>query len=119
MLGPGMGAHHGLPLRIVAVRIGQAQYIHLHPRRHRRHHGVHVLRNARSGMQRDRGSQRVHILRGNDIAAQKIPRRIGAVRLEAFMNASVLMCPPHVIQRRAGIKQLDIQARRLPAGAAK
>src|SRR6266851_9525651 len=54
MLGTRMGAHHSLALGVAVFGMGQAEHIHFHADRHQRHDGVHVLRNAGGGVERNR-----------------------------------------------------------------
>ena len=53
--------HHRLALCVGEVGVGDTQHVHLYARRHQRNNRVHVLWNARRGVQRDRGPHRVDI----------------------------------------------------------
>src|SRR5580704_4411472 len=84
-----MRLHHRLPLCVAEFRVGDAQHVHLYARRHQRDHRMHVLWNARRGMQRNRGPHRVDILLRYPVAAQEVARGVRAVHLEAPLG---LLC---------------------------
>jgi hypothetical protein len=60
-------------------------------------------------VQGDRGPHRVDILLPDAVAAQKIPRGIGAVHFEALLGAAVQMGQAHVVEHRAGVKQFGVE----------
>src|SRR6266851_5480576 len=109
-LGARMGVHHGLALGFAVCGIGQAEHVHFHAGRYERHDGVHVLRNAGGGVKRDRGPDGVDVSLGNPVAAEKVAGRIGAVDLEALGGAVVLMREPHIMEHRACVEKLRVEA---------
>ena len=104
-----MGLHDRLALRLAVFGIGQSEHVHLDARRHQRDDRVHVLRDARRGVQRDRGPDRVDVGLRNAVAAQEVARGIGTVDLEPLMRAAVLMGQAHVVEHGAGIEQLGVE----------
>jgi hypothetical protein len=97
-LGARMGVHHGLALGFAVFGIGQAEHVHFHASRYERHDGVHVLRNAGGGVERDRGPDGFDVCLGNPVAAEKVAGRIGAVDLEALGGAAVLVPTANIIR---------------------
>ncbi len=107
---PWMRVHHGLALGVAVLMVGEAEHIHLHAGGHQRHHRVHVLRNAGRGVQRDGGPHRIDIGLRDVAAPEEIARGIGAVDLEAFVRAAVLVGEAHVMEHRPGVEQFRVEA---------
>ena len=84
------------------------------PAVNKRNHRMHVLWNARRGVQRDRGPHRVDILLRYPVAAQEVARGVRAVHLETLIGAAVLRRQPHVVKHRARIEQFGIERQAAP-----
>ena len=99
--------------------VGQPEDVHLDTRRHQRDDRMHVLRNAGRRVQRDRRPHRLDVCLWNTVPLQEIPRRIGAVDLEALVGAAVGLGQAHVVKHRSRIEQfrIEFQARCSPASA--
>ena len=75
--------------------------------------------NARRRVQCDRRPRRVDIRLGDPVPFQKIPRRIRAVDLEAFIVAAMGLGQTHVVEHSSRIEQfrIDFRPRCSPASA--
>src|SRR5207302_965202 len=71
--------------------------------------GMHVRRDTRRRVQRDRGPHRLDILLGNAVATKEVAGDVGAVHLEALMRARMLAGEAHVVEHGAGIEQFGIE----------
>src|SRR5260370_6627290 len=110
MFGARMGAHHGLSLGVSVRRIVYSQYIHFDAGSHERNNWAHVLRNAGRGVKRDRGPDGVDVRWGYAVVAEKVTGRIRAVDLEALGSTAVLGCETDVMEHRAGVEKLGVEA---------
>jgi hypothetical protein len=72
---------------------------------------MHVLRDAGRRVQGDRGPYGVDICLRDPMPLQEIPRRIGAVDLEAFIAAALRLGQTHVMEHRTRIEQFRIEFR--------
>ena len=96
----GEGADDDFSLGITLPTVGEPEDVHLHAGSHKGDDRVHVLGDARRGVQRDRGPDRVGVLLGNAMT----PQEVAAVNLEALILAAV-----RFLQRdpRLGLAGLD------------
>ena len=99
---------HGIPRGNPPPIVVQPQHISLYPRRDQGDQRVHVLWNARRGMQRDRRPHTLDIALVHAVALEEIARRIGTVHLEAAAIAAVLMGQAHVMEHAACVQQFTV-----------
>ena len=70
---------------------------------------MHVLRDARRGVQGDRSPDRFDVVLRDAAASQGVAGGVRAVDFEAFLRAAVLVGQAHVVKHRAGIEQFRIE----------
>lgn len=71
---------------------------------------MHVLRNARRRMQRDRRPDCINVLLGNAVTAQEVAGGVCTVDFEALIRAAVLIGQAHIMEHRACIKKFGIES---------
>ena len=71
---------------------------------------MHMRWDARRGVQRDRGPDRLDFALCYAVAAEEVAGSIGAVDLETLMCACVLGSETHVMEHGAGVQELGIEA---------
>src|SRR5690606_29540606 len=82
--------------------------------------GLHVLRDAGGGVQRDRGPHPAHAVFGDAVRAEEGAGLVGAVDLEAAAAAVEPLAEAEVVEHRADVEQLGVvvQAAAAPAQGA-
>src|SRR3984957_2266066 len=74
-----VGMNDRLPLRLGVIGIGKPQHVHFDTRGDQRDDRVHMWRDPRRGVQRDRCPNRVYVLLRNASAPQEVAGGIGSV----------------------------------------
>src|ERR1700730_9543481 len=108
--GTGVRADYGFVLGLGELGKSDAEHVHLDAGGNERDDGRHVRWDAGRGMQRDRGPHRLDVAFGYAVAAEEVTGSIGAVDLETLIRAGMLGGEAHVVEHRAGVKQLGIEA---------
>src|SRR5262245_6850396 len=68
-----------------------------------------MLRHPWRGVERNGGPDRVGVLFGDAVAAQKIPSGMGAIDLEALILAAVARHQADVVEHRARVEELTVE----------
>src|SRR5271169_2372411 len=105
-----MRLHDCVPFGSAIFLISKTEHVHFNPGGYECDHRVHVLWNSRGRMQCDRGPHQVNFMLGNAVAAKEITGGIRSVNFKSFTGAAVLVSQSHVMEHRAGVKQLGIKA---------
>ena len=84
------------------------EHVHLDAGGDERDDGMHVLWDAGSRVQRDRGPDHLDVPLGDAMAPEEIAGGVGAVHLEALVRASVRGSEAHIVEHGAGVKELGI-----------
>ena len=105
-----MRADDGFALGVGEIGKRDAEHVHLDAGSDERDDGMHVLRDARRRVQRDRSPDRLDVRLGDAMAPQEVAGGVGAVHLETLMCARVCRGEAHVVEHCAGIKKLGIEA---------
>ena len=103
-------ADHGFALGVGELGKSDAEHVHLDAGGDERDDGMHVLRDAGRRVQRDRGPDRLDVALGDAMASEEVTGSIGAVDLETLIRARMLGGEAHVVEHRAGVEELGIEA---------
>lgn len=74
-----------------------------------RHFGLHVMRDARRGVQGNGFPDGAHLLLRHVMRAEKLARGIGAIDLEAFVLAGEALGETEIVKGRGDVEQLGIE----------
>ena len=91
-----MRVHDRFTFSVAVFAIGQPQHVHLDACRHQSDDGVHVLRDARRGVQSDRRPDRIDVVLVYAVTAKEVASGVRAVDLEALVGAAVGRSEAHV-----------------------
>jgi len=106
---PWMGFDDGLPNPVRIFSIGEAQDVHLEAGGNKSNHGVHVLRNTRSRVKRDRCPHCVDMRLRNTVASQKAACGFCAIDLKPLIAAAVCRHKTDVVEHGASVQKLRVE----------
>ncbi|MNT46115.1 hypothetical protein D3C72_1827400 [compost metagenome] len=89
--------------------VGEAKHVHFDAGGHQRNDGVHVLRYAGRGVERDGGPHRVRVLFRYAVALEKRAGGVRTVHLEALVLAAMAGHQTDVMEHGAGIEQFAVE----------
>ena len=95
---------------VADVVVADAQHVVLHARGHQGDLGLHELGDARGRVQGDGSPDPADAVLGDSTGIEEPPGLVGAVHFEAPAVAAELLVQPEVVEHRADVEQLRVEA---------
>ena len=101
--------HDRVAVRVCEAGVVDSEHVHFDACRYQGNDRMHVLRNAGSGVKRNRCPHVVDVLLRDVMAAQEVARGIGSIHLETVCIAAVSRYETDVVEHRAGVEKFGIE----------